>query len=172
MDKTLLREILSDYVSIRKLQPVPLKVRRAKLRFFAKELAKSKDELYAALAADLNRDAAETLLSELIPLLDITRFLTRKLPRLLRPVRLPWSMATFPASAQLVREPYGRVLVVSTWNYPLLLALEPALGAYAAGNRVVLKLSPRAPHTNKLILRLLENTFSSQLDYIHHGCIQ
>ena len=161
MDKTALWNILSDYVSVRKQEPVPLKVRRAKVRFFARELARRKQELYAALEADLNRDAAETLLSELIPLLDITRFLARKLPGLLRPKRLPWSMATFPASAKLVREPYGRVLVVSTWNYPLLLALEPALGAYAAGNRVILKLSPRAPHTNNLIRRLLENSFSS-----------
>lgn len=161
MDKTAVWNTLADYISIRKQEPVPLKLRRAKLRIFAGELAKCKEELYAALAADLNRDAAETLLSELIPLLDITRFLARKLPRLLRPQRLPWSMATFPASAQLVREPYGRVLVVSTWNYPLLLALEPALGAYAAGNRVFLKLSPRAPHTNNLIRRLLEKVFSS-----------
>ena len=161
MDKTALRSALADYASGRELPRPQIAVRRAKLRGFARTLGAAKAEVYAALTADLNRDAAETLLAELVPLLDIIRFLAAKLSRLLKPTRLPWSFATFPARSELVREPYGRVLVVSTWNYPLLLALEPALGAFAAGNRVILKLSPRAPHTNALIHRLLRQDFSS-----------
>ncbi len=161
MDKERLHNVLADYAGSRKKELIPLKLRRAKLRDFARQLGAAKEELYAALAADLNRDAAETLLAELLPLLQIVRFLSAKLNKLLKPVRLPWSMATFPARAQLVREPYGRVLVISTWNYPLLLSLEPALGAYAAGNRVVLKLSPRSPHTNAFIRRIVEKCFSA-----------
>lgn len=161
MDKEFLRTLLADYAAGRKKDLIPLAVRRAKMRDFVRHLGGAKEEIYAALAADLNRDAAETLLSELVPLLQTVRFLARKLKTLLKPVRLPGSMATFPARAQLVREPYGRVLVISTWNYPLLLALEPALGAYAAGNRVVLKLSPRAPHTNAFIRRFMEKCFSA-----------
>ena len=53
MDKTAVWNTLADYISIRKQEPVPLKLRRAKLRIFAGELAKCKEELYAALAADL-----------------------------------------------------------------------------------------------------------------------
>ncbi|MCI5778934.1 MAG: aldehyde dehydrogenase family protein [Lentisphaeria bacterium] len=161
MDGEALRRALADYEAGRKREIVSVPVRRAKLREFARVLARSKAELYAALTADLNRAPTETLLAELLPLLEIVRFLARKLPRLLKPRRLPWSWATFPARSELVREPFGRVLVVSTWNYPLLLALEPALGAYAAGNRVILKLSPRAPHTNGFIRRMLEQTFAA-----------
>lgn len=161
MDKAVLQNTLADHAASRELPRTQIAVRRAKLRSFARTLGAAKEEVYAALTADLNRDAAETLLAELVPLLDIVRFLARKLPRLLKPIRLPGSLATFPARAELVREPYGRVLVISTWNYPLLLTLEPALGAYAAGNRVILKLSPRAPHTNALVHRLLQQDFSS-----------
>ncbi len=160
MDKEFLQKFLTDYAGSRKKAPVPLALRRAKLRDFAGHLGGAREELYAALAADLNRDAAETLLSELVPLLQILRFLAAKLKTLFKPVRLPGSIATFPARTEMVREPYGRVLVISTWNYPLLLALEPALGAYAAGNRVILKLSPRAPHTNAFIRRIVGKCFS------------
>ena len=161
MDRKFQQHILADYSAGRKVEPVTLKVRRAKLKAFAKLLAGSKTEFYAALSADLNRDFAETLLAELIPLLNIIRYMVRKLPRLLADRALPDSWATFPSRGRLVKEPYGRVLVISTWNYPVLLALEPALGAYAAGNRVILKLSPRSPHSNNFIRNLLEKIFSS-----------
>ncbi len=161
MEKELLKKSLADYRAQKVSEPVPVKIRRTKLRDFAKRLAASKMEVYAALTADLNRNPMETLLSELVALMAITRYLTKNLPRLSRPRKLPGSMATFPASAKLYREPYGRVLVISTWNYPLLLALEPVLGAYAAGNRVVLKLSPRSQHTNILMEKLVRSCFSS-----------
>ncbi len=138
-----------------------IKLRKAKLRDFLRQLRLSKNEFYAAVNADLNRDYADTLLSELIPLCDICRHLIRRMSKLLKSRRLPGSLATFPAAADLLREPYGRVLVISTWNYPVLLSLEPALGAYAAGNRVVLKLSPRSPHCNAFIKRLTGKCFSS-----------
>lgn len=161
MDKELLKKTLSTYKPARTGMPVPVSIRRTKLRDFVRRLAKAKLEIYAALTADLNRCSMETLLSELIPLVQIIRYLAGNLSRLSRPRRLRGSMATFPASTRLYPEPFGRVLVISTWNYPLLLSLEPALGAYAAGNRVVLKLSPRSPHTNAVIEKLLHSCFSS-----------
>lgn len=139
----------------------PLKVRRAKLQDFLRQLRSSKNEFHAAVNADLNRDYADTLLSELIPLCDICRYLISKMSDLLKPGKLPGSLATFPATIKSYREPYGRVLIISTWNYPILLSLEPVLGAYAAGNRVILKLSPRSPHSNAFIKRLVSKCFSS-----------
>ena len=161
MEKELLKKTLADYRAQKSAEPVPVKIRRAKLCDFSKRLAAAKMEIYAALTADLNRNPMETLLSELVALMDISRYLAKNLPRLSRPRKLPGSMATFPASAKLYREPFGRVLVISTWNYPLLLSLEPALGAYAAGNRVVLKLSPRSQHTNIVVRKLVQSCFSS-----------
>ncbi|MBE6378747.1 MAG: aldehyde dehydrogenase family protein [Lentisphaerae bacterium] len=161
MDKGVLKNTLAAYSAQGGGTAATVKFRQKKLREFARLLEKSKMEIYAALTADLNRTPMETLLAELLPLRDITLYLAKKLPRLSRPRRLAGSMSTFPASTKLYREPFGRVLVISTWNYPLLLSLEPALGAYAAGNRVVLKLSSRSGNTADLIAKLLNSTFSS-----------
>ena len=161
MDKETLCKSLSSGKAAAKLTVPPLKLRCAKLRDFRKRLLAAKTEIYAALVADINRDQLETLLAELNPLVQIIKFLEKNLSSLSRPRRLPGSLNTFPASTVMYREPFGKVLVISTWNYPLLLSLEPALGAFAAGNQVVLKLSPRSPHTNELIVKLLKSCFSS-----------
>ncbi len=161
MDRQLLIKTLQSFRSSTKLTVQPLKVRRAKLRDFRKHLIGAKAEIYAALVTEFNRDQLDTLVAELLPLVQIIRFLERNLTSLASPVTLRGSLTTFPARTRLCREPYGKVLVISTWNYPLLLALEPALGAYAAGNQVILKLSPRSPHINGVIKTLLKACFSS-----------
>ncbi len=160
MDREILLEILKSFTGSPALQVQLCRYRQWKLRLFRYKLSVAKAEIYAALAADIGRDTVETLLAELIPLTSIIDYLARNLPRLSRARNLPGSLMTWPAAAKLYREPYGRVLVISTWNYPLLLALEPALGAFAAGNRVVLKLSPRSLHTNEVIARLVRETFT------------
>ena len=160
MDKDLLQKALGNYRSHAVQDIIPAKLRRAKLRDFRKHLAGAKTELYAALADDLHRSQADSLLAEIIPLTDIIRYLERNISRLAA-APLSGSPATFPATAKIYREPYGRVLVISTWNYPLLLSLEPAMGAFAAGNRVILKLSPRSPNTNAVMIKLLKSCFSS-----------
>src|SRR5699024_3658475 len=66
-------------------------------------------------------------------------------------------------------EPYGVTLLISPWNYPIQLALVPAIGAIAAGNTVVLKPSELAPHTSKLLNEMIENTFDSNFFTVVEG---
>ena len=61
----------------------------------------------------------------------------------------------------IVQEPYGVVLVMSPWNYPVLLSLEPLIGAIAAGNTVVLKPSAYSPNTSNIIAKIIEEVFDS-----------
>ena len=56
-----------------------------------------------------------------------------------QPQSVGFNLVTFPSQQYIVDEPLGVALIISTWNYPLLLALTPALGAIAAGNVVLLK---------------------------------
>ncbi|KAL3644161.1 Aldehyde dehydrogenase 3 member H1 [Castilleja foliolosa] len=65
------------------------------------------------------------------------------------------SITTFPSSGEIVSEPLGVVLIISTWNYPFLLSLDPVIGAIAAGNAVVLKPSEVAPATSSILSKLL-----------------
>ena len=113
--------------------------RRQRLKKLLALLIEHRKAVAAALRDDLGKSEFESYSTELLPLTDILRDLIRKLPTLAGVRRVPVSWMNFPASGRLVPEPYGMVLVAATWNYPLLLALEPLAGAYAAGNQVVLK---------------------------------
>ena len=109
--------------------------RREMLRHMLDFLRANRDKVYSALNADLHKSEFEAAMTEFMPACDALRFMIRKLPRLAKPKRAGLSILNFPASGRIVPEPYGQVLVFATWNYPLLLALEPAAGALAAGNR-------------------------------------
>ena len=140
--------------------------RRERLKKLLSLVIRHRDAAMAALRDDLGKSEFESLSTELLPLAGILRYLIRKLPRLARRRRVPVSWMNFPACGSVVPEPYGMVLVVATWNYPLLLALEPLAGAYAAGNQVVLKLHDRAPHVKSFIRWLIGEAFDDEITVI------
>lgn len=143
-----------------------VRYRRERLKKLLSLVIRHRDGAMAALRDDLGKSEFESLSTELLPLAGILRYLIRKLPRLARRRSVPVSWMNFPACGSVVPEPYGMVLVVATWNYPLLLALEPLAGAYAAGNQVVLKLHDRAPHVKSFIRWLIGEAFDDEITVI------
>lgn len=111
----------------------------------AAEVAESADELVRRCAGEQRIDPAETITSELVPLCDALQFLGRRGAKLLRPRHLgvsgrpPW---LWGVRSRVLREPLGRVLILGTWNFPLLLPAVQAAQALAAGNTVLLKPAP------------------------------
>ncbi|CAL5185309.1 unnamed protein product [Lathyrus oleraceus] len=79
----------------------------------------------------------------------------KELKHWMTPEKVQTSLTTFPASAEILSEPLGVVLVISAWNYPFLLSLDPVIGAIAAGNAVVLKPSEISPATSALLAKLV-----------------
>ncbi|PWA52172.1 Aldehyde dehydrogenase, conserved site-containing protein [Artemisia annua] len=78
----------------------------------------------------------------------------------MKPEKAKTNIGTFPSSAEIISEPLGVVLVISAWNYPLLLSVDPVIGAIAAGNAVVLKPSEISPAMSSLLAKL----FAEYLD--------
>jgi aldehyde dehydrogenase (NAD+) len=145
--------------------------RRAGLDRLRRAVRSHQDKLCAALYLDLGKSEFEAKMTEIMPLLECLDFLYRKLPSLARPKWVATSIVNFPAAGRLYAEPYGLALIFGTWNYPLLLALEPLAGALAAGNRVVLSLSNQAPATSQLIRELLEKCFvNDEVTVADRGC--
>ncbi|MBR0554845.1 coniferyl aldehyde dehydrogenase [Ciceribacter sp. L1K23] len=100
----------------------------------------------AAISADFgNRSAVSTTLTDIVPTLAAIRHARRHLKRWMRPRRVGLSWTGWPASALLIRQPFGVVGIVAPWNYPLNLVLSPLVGALAAGNRAMLKPSELTP---------------------------
>lgn len=121
-------------------------------------------DIAAALYADLGKPEGEAYMCETGLLLNNIRYLRRHLGGLMRPKRVRTGLAQFPGHGELRRVPYGTVLIMSPWNYPLLLTLEPLAAALAAGNTAVVKPSAYSPATSSVIAGLLGSVFTE--DYV------
>lgn len=141
-----------------------LAFRREALLRLDRALRDSEASLLSALREDLGKSGAEAYMCEI----GLTRAELRHMLRHLRayarhcPARTPLSQ--FPARSFTVRNPYGVCLVMSPWNYPVLLTLSPLIGAIAAGNCCVVKPSAYAPATSRALSKLLASCYPE--DYI------
>lgn len=150
--------------------PVPAVAERvAWLAGVERALDERRDALFAALRADLNKPEIETLLSEVKLCRDEARLMRRKLPRWMRGERVTSNWLTFPAKTRLMPHPRGVVLVLGPWNYPVRLAVAPVLAALAAGNRVILKPSERAPETSRALRDLFAQTVGDDVVTVIEG---
>lgn len=128
-----------------------LKWRRSQLRAVDAFLVECEGEIAAALHDDLRKSAAEFFLTETNYLRGEIRYALKHLKLWMKPHRVSVALAYQPAKAWYSREPYGVVLIMGAWNYPLHLCLAPLVSAIAAGNCVIIKPSELAPHTSSVI---------------------
>lgn len=106
-----------------------------------------------------HRSAHETRLAELFIVAASIRHAQAHLKRWMKPLRIPTPLHLRPGRARVERQPVGVAGVISPWNYPVQLALSPASGALAAGNRVLLKPSELTPATSALLRELIAARF-------------
>uniref|UniRef100_A0A0V0I662 Putative ovule protein n=1 Tax=Solanum chacoense TaxID=4108 RepID=A0A0V0I662_SOLCH len=112
-------------------------------------------EITEALYSDLSKPELEAFIHEISMMKTACKLALKELKRWMKPEKVKTSLTSFPSSAEIVPEPLGVVLVISAWNYPFLLSLDPVIGAIAAGNAVVLKPSEIAPATSSVLAKLL-----------------
>ncbi|KAL3334842.1 hypothetical protein AABB24_031186 [Solanum stoloniferum] len=112
-------------------------------------------EITGALYSDLSKPELEAFIHEISMMKTACKLALKELKRWMKPEKVKTSLTSFPSSAEIVPEPLGVVLVISAWNYPFLLSLDPVIGAIAAGNAVVLKPSEIAPATSSVLAKLL-----------------
>lgn len=127
------------------------------------------EEIAAALYADLHKSPEEAYLTETGIVLAEIRDQLRHMNRRARSRRVRTPLFLFPSSSRIVREPKGVVLVMAPWNYPFQLALDPLVGALAAGNCVALKPSTTSAHTCRLIRELVEEVFPPEYVAVFDG---
>ena len=145
--------------------PMPPAAQRQQwLKALRELLSAERQVLIDAISQDFShRSADETLLAELMPSLHGIHYASRHLNGWMKPSRRKVGLAFQPASAKVVYQPLGVVGVIVPWNYPLYLAIGPLVGALAAGNRVMLKLSESTPATGLLLKELLGRIFPEDL---------
>lgn len=136
--------------------------RRAQLERLLDGLERHEDSLLSALQADLGKSPRQGYASELgLVRMEIQHAL-RNLRHWVAPQRrrTPWFVT--PARGWVQAEPFGVVLILGPWNYPIQLLLIPLVSAIAAGNCVVLKPSELAPRTGQIIETLLREYFAEE----------
>ncbi len=116
------------------------------VRKFQRLLYQRKREVSQLITRESGKPCVEALLTEVVVVLDLCRFLADNAPDFLRPERVPHANPAMKTkSGSLLREPYGVVGIISPWNYPFSIPAGESLAALAAGNAVVLKPSELTP---------------------------
>jgi len=136
-------------------------VRRDRLQRLQRLIDEHEADLAAAVLADFGvRSAQLTQVADMLLLHSMLAQTMKSLPRWMKPEKVATPLHLLPSSAYVMRQPLGVVGVVAPWNYPVQLALAPALTALAAGNRVMLKPSELTPLTSALLCELVAKFFA------------
>ena len=152
-----------QYQASRQHVDVPELVRRERLLRLQKLLHEHGTTLAAAVQADFGvRSPQLTEMADLMVLRTMLQQTLRQLKRWMRTQRVWTPLHLLPATARIERQPLGVVGIISPWNYPLQLALGPAIAALAAGNRVMLKPSELTPHTSAQLAHVIGQFFSPE----------
>jgi len=133
---------------------------------------KHESEIAIALQKDLGKSATESYLSEIGMLLEDISYTLKHLKGWMKPKGQSTPMTISPASSKVVNCPYGVVLVIAPWNYPILLSLQPLVGALAAGNCCVLKPSELAPASAEIIEKIVKEVFPENYATVINGGVE
>lgn len=133
----------------------PISARLDALKKLRAAILEMEPEINAALKADLGKSGSEGYMCEVGMVLSELTHMLRHMRRYAKKRRAVTPLAQFAAVSYQLPCPYGVVLVMSPWNYPFMLALDPVIDAIAAGNTVVIKPSAYAPATSAVLDRLI-----------------
>ncbi|XP_011031097.1 PREDICTED: aldehyde dehydrogenase family 3 member H1-like [Populus euphratica] len=145
--------------------------RVSQLKGIEKIVEEREKDISEALYKDLSKPEFEAFVSEIAAVKSSCEEALKELKQWMKPEKAKTSMTAYPSSAEIVSEPLGAVLVISTWNYPFLLSIDPVIGAIAAGNAVVLKPSEIAPATSSLLSELFEEYLDNSAVRVVEGAV-
>ena len=130
---------------------------------------KRQDDIAAALFKDLGKSEAESYMCETGLSLSEISWLLKHTKKLAKEERVKTPFAQYFARSYRKPSPYGSVLIMSPWNYPVLLSLDPLADAVAAGNTVVLKPSAYSPESSRILSEIISEAFPEGWVYVIEG---
>ena len=136
---------------------VNFRIRALKALYSA--VKKYEDEICEALHEDLGKSRFESYMCEIGTALEEIRYLIKHMKKFTKPKRVPTPLSQFPSRCYKQPVPYGNTLIMSPWNYPFLLTVEPLADALGGGNTAVLKPSAYSPKTSMVIEKIITEIF-------------
>ena len=123
-----------------------LKFRKQQLKLLSKNIKNHENELLDALYKDLGKSKVEAYATEIGMLLKSIKLMRKELKNWSKTKQTDTPLYLFPTKSYIKKEPYGTVLIIGPFNYPVQLVFEPLIGAIAAGNTAIVKPSELTPH--------------------------
>jgi aldehyde dehydrogenase (NAD+) len=143
--------------------------RKSMLKTLLAAMEKWENRLADALWNDLHKSYEEAYLTELSIVKGEIRTHIRKVGQWSAKKRVHTPIKLFPSSTHIVKEPLGCSLIISPWNYPVQLLLNPLVGAISSGCTAVLKPSPYVPEVSKVIEEMISETFDERYIAVVQG---
>ena len=137
-----------------------LKFRIQNLKLLKSIIIKYEKKIQEALRLDLGKSETEAYMTEIGMVLDEIKYNIKHLAKWAKKKYVSTPLSQFPARSYRIPEPRGLVLIISPWNYPFLLSIQPLIGAIAAGNCVIIKPSEYSVNTSKLLKKILTEIYS------------
>ena len=138
---------------------LPISFRKDALKKLRTALIENENKIAEAIRSDLGKSGFESYMCETGLVISEISYMLKHLKSFAKEKTVVTPLAQFASRSYVKPSPYGVVLIMSPWNYPLLLTLDPLVDALAAGNTAVVKPSAYSPATSAVIKELLEGIY-------------
>lgn len=173
IENTAIQDINDIVVAQRKFfasnATLDIKFRKESLKKLRTALKEWEKPLCDALWQDLHKSAQEAILTELSIVEGEVKNHIRHLCSWMRSRSVSTPLKMFPSRSRVISEPLGNALIISPWNYPVQLLLNPLVGAISSGCTAILKPSPYVPNVSKVIEEMITATFDKQYIAVVQG---
>jgi len=141
---------------------IPVKFRVEQLKKLYSAVKKYQNEINNALTEDLGKSSFEGFMCESGLALTEISYMIKHVKRFAKRRTVATPLAQFHSHSYRQPVPYGNVLIMSPWNYPFLLTIEPLADAIAAGNTAIVKPSAYSPATSKIVEKIIKECFAPE----------
>lgn len=139
---------------------IPVNFRKRQLKNLYQAVQKYRPQIEEALKKDLGKSSYESFMCEIGLVLSEISYMIRHVKKFSKRKTVYTPLAQFASHSYVQPVPYGNTLIMSPWNYPFLLSIDPLVDAIAAGNTAIIKPSAYSPATSKVIEMLVKECFS------------
>lgn len=139
---------------------IPVSFRKEQLKKLYQAIQKYQPQIAEALKKDLGKSSYESFMCEIGLVLSEISYMIRHVKKFSKRKTVYTPLAQFASHSYMQPVPYGNTLIMSPWNYPFLLSIDPLVDAIAAGNTAIIKPSAYSPAASKVIEMLVKECFS------------
>ena len=139
-----------------------VKARIEKLKLLRKTIIKYENEITSALKTDLGKSDYEGFMCEVGLVLTEASYMIKHTKRFAKERKVHTPLSQFASKSYQKACPYGNTLIMSPWNYPFLLTMDPLIDCIAAGNTAIIKPSAYSPATGNIISKIISECFNEE----------